>query len=298
MPTQQIEWTLPGADRQPILGTTHVPFGGLAPFAVLILAHGFKGYKDYGFIPYLAESAARRGMLALRFNFSHAGMANNIATFDRLHMFERPDLFERDTWGRQIEDLQLITAATRQARVPGIPRPNLPVVYFGHSRGGITSLLTAWRLTMDPAANPPPAAVITAAAPDDACGLSETDKIELRARGFVESPSTRTGQVLRVGRQWLAEIEANPKAFNPLQAIATLACPCLVIHGEHDPTVPLAAAHRLAQAGGAKTTLRIIAGANHTFNASNPMSLEGQTTRQTSELTDTVCTFAAQTCRG
>ena len=54
------QWTLPGADGQPILGNTHVPDDsrGAPPAGVLIVAHGFKGYKDYGFFPRLAQSAA------------------------------------------------------------------------------------------------------------------------------------------------------------------------------------------------------------------------------------------------
>ena len=63
------QWTLPGVDDQPIYGNTHCP-DGTPPVGVLVISHGFKGYKDYGFFPYLARAAAKRGLVAHRFNFS------------------------------------------------------------------------------------------------------------------------------------------------------------------------------------------------------------------------------------
>ena len=54
----------------------------------MLIAHGFKGYKDYGMFPRLARVAAETGFVAHRFNFSHSGMTDRIATF------EHPDLFD------------------------------------------------------------------------------------------------------------------------------------------------------------------------------------------------------------
>jgi len=48
-------WSIEGADGQPILGDTHLPEA--PPRGVLVICHGFKGYKDYGFFP----PSGRRG---------------------------------------------------------------------------------------------------------------------------------------------------------------------------------------------------------------------------------------------
>ena len=279
------QWTLPGADGQLILGNTHVPDGsrGAAPAGVLIVAHGFKGYKDYGFFPYLAQSAADRGLIAHRFNFSHSGMTNRIETF------ERPDLFERDTWSKQSHDLLAVHAAVTRGQLAG---QGLPIVWFGHSRGGVTAILAAARLYS--AATPgAPAALITAAAPHQAgAGFDDQARALMRRQGYVESPSARTGQALRVGLGWLQEIEQDPAACDPVHAIRMIACPILLIHGEADPTVPVAAAQALAAAGGDSAQLETIPDAGHTFNCPNPLPPDGAPPPETQTMVRRVCDFA------
>src|SRR2546430_741685 len=133
-------WSIPGADGEPIIGNTHKSAIGLQARGVVIIAHGFKGYKDYGMFPRVATEFAKAGFIAIRFNFSNSGMTNNIATF------ERPNLFERDTWNKQVFDLRAVTEAAiaGSLRDPG-NASSLPCVFFGHSRGGVTALLTAGR---------------------------------------------------------------------------------------------------------------------------------------------------------
>ena len=114
------DWTLTGSDDQPIIGTTHRPEG--APRGTLIACHGFKGYKDYGFFPRLCRRAAEAGLIAHRFNFSHSGMTNRTETF------EKPELFEKDTYSKQVADLQTVHAAVRTIA------EELPVAYADLAR--------------------------------------------------------------------------------------------------------------------------------------------------------------------
>ncbi len=276
-------WTLAGSDEQTIHGNTHLPGGGAA--GAMLICHGFKGYKDYGFFPALARAAARRGMVVHRFNFSHSGMT------DRIETFERPDLFERDTWGRQIKDLMTVAAACRDGQLPGGAQPMQ--VWFGHSRGGVTALLTAARSVQTTGAVRP-AGLVTAAAPCISAALSEQERQRLRQQGFVESPSSRTGQALRIGRAWLDEIEADPAAFDPLDAIARFECPALVVHGDEDQTVPVDAAHALAEAGAVRARVVVIEGAGHTFNCPNPLEQDQPIPAATDRLIDLSCDFARQ----
>lgn len=264
-----LSWTIDGAAGQPIFGDTHLPDAG-PPKGVVVVCHGFKGYKDYGFLPALAQAAADWGFIAHRFNFSHSGMTN------RLETFERPDLFAKDTWGKQIHDLMTVAGADAGGRLPGNEAHHgaLPVFWLGHSRGGVTVLLTAGRVFAGLAggyAGPRPSGLITLAAPSGAQWLDESQRRVLRRQGYLESPSARTGQALRIGTEWLEEMEGDAAAFDVHSAIRKTSCPILIVHGEQDATVPVEAAYELVQAAGSKAQMRVIAGASHTFNAVNPM---------------------------
>ncbi|MEO0474436.1 MAG: alpha/beta fold hydrolase [Planctomycetota bacterium] len=273
------EWTIPGSDGQPIYGNTHQP--NQTPIGILICCHGFKGYKDYGFLPLICHQAAKQGLVSLRLNFSHSGMTNRIETF------ERPDLFEQDRWGRQIEDLQ---AVYTQSDLP----PDLPRAVFGHSRGGVTSTLFARHQSPNPMA-----CLITAAAPDYACKLDDLVKDQLRAEGRLLSPSGRTGQDLYVGLDWLEEVERDPALYDPVLAAAQIKCPMLILHGDQDETVPLDCAHNLHKAATPNSELFVIPGANHVFNCPNPLDAQTpveELTPQTRELIQRSVDFAVCCC--
>lgn len=271
------DWTIDGADGQPILGHTHRPPDGVTPTGVLVCCHGFKGYKDYGFFPRLAGHAADAGLIALRLNLSHSGMTHDIQTF------ARPDLFEKDTWGKQVHDIGRV--------VDEIAAPHgLPVVLFGHSRGGLASLLAADRLQTKIAG------VVAAAAPADACSLDESQRALLRKAGRLVSPSGRTGQDLYVGGGWLAEIEADPERFDPVRALSRLAVPALILHGDGDATVPVSALQRYADAA-PEAESAVIPGANHVFNAVNPLPSDAPLETQTAELFERTVSFALR-CSG
>jgi alpha-beta hydrolase superfamily lysophospholipase len=280
-------WTLTGSDDQTIFGNTHHPEG--TPVGVMLICHGFKGYKDYGFLPHVAAAAARAGFIAHRFNFSHSGMTERIETF------ERPDLFEKDTWGRQVFDLQCVARAVSQGHLAG---QGLPMVIFGHSRGGTTALL-AMREVFDGQVTDAaePAALITAASPDYCCNLDSDQQRQLREAGRLEIPSSRTGQMLAIGKDWLAEQEAEPERFDPRRAASRIRCPVLILHGREDPTVPVTSAHELAQAVGDTAQLQLIDGASHTFNAANPLPLDQTPPKATQQMIEAACAFALEHCQ-
>lgn len=249
-------WTIDGAGGEPILGDAHVPDH---PRGVILIVHGFLGYKDYGMFPFIAESFADAGFIAHRFNLSHSGMTNDTDTF------ARPDLFERDTWNTQVHDIEVVMHAVADGTLAG---QGLPLTLFGHSRGGVSVLLTAGRRGRDGTAMP--ACVITLAAPDSCDRVSEETRSSLRTRGYHEIVSNRTGQTLHVGADWLQEQLDQPDAHDLLSLCAHITCPVLVMHGNDDPTVPHECADAIADAC-PQSQRRKIANANHVLNVSNPM---------------------------
>lgn len=269
MPTTP--WQIPGAEAEPILGDTHMP--DAAPGAAVLICHGFLGYKDYGLFPRLAGALADAGLLAHRFNLSHSGMTR------RIESFERPDLFERDTWRTQAHDINAVIDAVAAGALAGA---GLPIVLLGHSRGGASCLLAAAdRFREDRA--PLPAGVVTVSAPDACCSWDEARRDEHRRRGFTEVVSNRTGQTLRIGRAWLAEQEEDPGWHDPLAAAAAIRCPVLAIHGSDDPTVPAASAGRIAAAARDGRAV-VVEGGNHVFNTPNPMPADAEPSAQLAQL--------------
>ena len=278
------DWTIDGADGEPIIGNTH-PVEG-EPAGVVVIAHGFKGYKDYGMFPRIAAEMADRGLIAHRFNFSHSGMTNNLETF------ERPDLFEKDTWNKQVHDLRAVFEAVTGGTLDG---GGLPLVIFGHSRGGVSALLAAGRFAGDAAA-PQLAGVATAAAPHACNFLNESESKVLLKEGFLVSPSSRTGQGLKIGRVFLTEQLEAPEAHDLLTLVGGITCPVLLVHGEQDPTVPAFCTSRIAECLPTPPRIEIVAGANHVFNTPNPMPAEAEPSPQLRELLDALGEFAQDCC--
>jgi dienelactone hydrolase len=282
------EWSIPGADGQPIIGDEDVPDG--EPRGVIVIAHGFKGYKDYGMFPRIARECALRGnLIAHRFNFSHSGMTRDIARF------ERPDLFERDTWTRQVFDLTYVLRAIARGDLAGA---NLPLFVLGHSRGGVTTILTAARLTYPAHHRESPAnslaGLITLAAPASCNPFTSEEQRQLLAQGWLESPSSRTGQRLRVGRAFVQEQLDDPALHDVLAHAARIACPIMVIHGRDDPTVPMHSAEEIVAAARDRATLRIIDGGDHVFNTANPLPDDAPASPQLQEVIDAIITFTGR----
>ncbi len=277
-----VDWELSGADGERILGTAHACASG-TPRACVLVAHGFKGYKDYGFIPVLTGwLAATLPVVAHRFNFSHSGMNEDVTTFGR------PDLFEKDTWGKQVLDLGACIDAAVDGALPETPA-DLPVVVIGHSRGGVSCLLMASERFSEAGANTP-ACIVTIAAPSRANTMSEDDRDALLETGSIGTLSSRTGQTLHIGRAWLQEQLDDPYAFDVLAACTGIPCPVLAVHGEADSTVLPGAAMMIADTC-PEGEAYLIREADHVFNTPNPADPHTAPGPALSELVGVVSSF-------
>jgi pimeloyl-ACP methyl ester carboxylesterase len=84
--------------------------------------------------------------------------------------------------------------------------------------------------------------------------------------------NSRTGQVLRLNTHLLEDVEANGKnKLNIEAAAAKIKVPWLIVHGTGDETVPSSEAEKLHSLSPGVSTLRLIKGANHGFDAKHPL---------------------------
>jgi len=224
--------------------------------AVLLL-HGFKGFRDWGFFPHLGESLAAAGFAAVSVDFALNGIGDEAGEFTRL------DLFERNCLTAELDDIRVvIDALERRSDVDG-ERIGL----LGHSRGGAVALLAARE-------QPRIRAIATLAAVTVwQRHFSAAEWREWGRVGYAEVVNARTGQVMRIGRAVRDEIADPSGRFDPLVAAAAVDAPLLVIHGTADLSVSVQDAHDLVAARRKRPTeLLLVEGADHVFGAVHPWS--------------------------
>jgi len=222
--------------------------------AVLVL-HGFKGFKDWGMFPPLAERLGKAGFTAVSFNLSGSGVDD---TGDVVF----PDRFARATFSGDLGDIATVIEAVATGALGFAPPPSIG--FLGHSRGGGLGVLAA-------AADPRIAALVTWAAISTVNRYSLEEVTAWRASGKIDITNSRTGQVLPMYTDALDDAIAHGKtSLNIRAAAARLAAPWLIVHGASDAVVPLAEAEALHQSGGPAATSLTIPDAGHTFDAVHP----------------------------
>lgn len=222
--------------------------------AVLVL-HGFKGFKDWGMFPPLAERLARAGFTAVSFNLSGSGV-------DDAGEFAYPERFARATFSGDLGDIARVVDAVGSGAL-NFPSPT-SIGFLGHSRGGGLGVLAA-------AAEPRIAALVTWAAISDVSRHSPEEVAAWRARGQIDILNSRTGQVLPILTDVLDDIVRHGSTLLDIRAAAArLDTPWLIVHGESDATVPVAEARALHAAGGTSAELMVVPRAGHTFEAVHP----------------------------
>ena len=70
---------------------------------LIIFAHGFKGFKDWGHFPLIARKFAESGFAILKFNFSHNG-----GTIEQPIDFPDLEAFSKNNYIKEQQDLSLI----------------------------------------------------------------------------------------------------------------------------------------------------------------------------------------------
>jgi len=224
-----------------------------SPRPAVVVVHGFKGFKDWGLWPTLAERLARAGLSAVTLNLSGSGV-------DDSGEFVYPERFGHNTFSAELQDLRRVTDALAGGEL-GVAPPSA-MGLLGHSRGGGIAVLHA-------ASDVRIKALATWAAISTVERWPASQRAAWSSAGATEVKNVRTGQVLPLYPDVLDDIERNAAALDIEAAAARLAVPWLIVHGTDDEAVALAEGQRLAAAApGAR--LLAVEGAGHTFGAVHP----------------------------
>ncbi len=238
-----VGFEITSSEGLPIRGNIDTPSD---PRALVVVVHGFKGFKDWGFFPWMAEDLCSEGLAVVRFNMSRSGIGEDLESFDRL------DLFRDDTYSIQVADL-LATVRHAQAQF------DLPTFLVGHSRGGGVALLAAREVERLEG-------VATWSAISHVDRWDAATKKKWRTDGYMDIENARTKQMMRMSTAILEDAHDH----DVLAAAESLQVPLLVVHGGRDESVPVAEAHQIA--GRARdASLLILGSASHTYNAIHPL---------------------------
>lgn len=225
----------------------------------LILVHGFKGFKDWGFWPYTAEFFSKNGFNVFSFNFSHNGVGESLTEFDEI------EKFAKNTVSLEISELNEVIDKIINSQFYEINCKELGII--GHSRGGAVSLLVSSR-------NKYVKSVALWASISKLDRYTERQKAEWKEKGFLEVLNTRTNQLMRLNVDLLYDIEQNKNtSLNIEWAVKNLNKPLLIVHGEQDLTVPIQEANQIYEWSDKNlTVLKILKATGHTFDVVHPFT--------------------------
>jgi len=241
-------------DGEVLRGEIHAPRPAESGSGILVL-HGFKGFRKWGFFPYLCERLAQAGHTVVSFDFSRNGVGPGGVDFDEL------EAFARNTFSRELDEALQVGGAFRDGAL-GVPAPRR-IGILGHSRGGGIATLAAAEAPFD--------ALVTWA------GVATFDrwgpelKEQWRREGRMYIPNARTKQEMPLDLTLLEDLERNADRLDIEAAAARVHAPWLIVHGTDDSSVDPADAGRLADASHGAERL-MIEGAGHTFGAVHPFA--------------------------
>lgn len=227
----------------------------------LIICHGFKGFKDWGFFPYVASKLSNQ-FNVITFNFSHNGIGEDLTQFTEL------EKFAKNTYNQELEDLHTLINHVKDQSLPvedHAQQLNGPLFLLGHSRGGGVSLIYAF--------DHPEliSGVISWNGVTNVDLFSEEQKAEMRQKGRSYVANARTGQQLPLNKEILDDIEANKERYNIIERARTTSVPIVLIQGTEDYERLLLGSERLTTTN-PKVRWVKIEGGNHTFNAVHPFA--------------------------
>jgi uncharacterized protein len=238
-----------------IRGDVRLP-GGRRPRTAIVVVHGFKGFKDWGFFPYVSERLADAGHAVISFNFSRNGVGSDLATFDEL------EKFGTNTFTLELDELRAMIGRVIEGEVSGWSPERVGV--FGHSRGGGQAVLAA-------ADDPRIASLVTWAAVATFDRWTDETKETWRRDGRIWIANARTRQQMPLDVTLLEDFESNRARLDILAAARRLSAPWLVVHGLQDETVNVHDGRTLVEAA-STAEARWIENAGHTFQARHPFA--------------------------
>ena len=252
-------------------------YAGHTSCPILLIIHGFRGSKNWGFFPTIAEEFAQNGSIVLTWNMSLNGYSKNSQYIDQ------PDNFARNTITQEMVDTQSIIDSILQDDriISGDIRShwNGDIHVLGHSRGGGIGILIS-------AENPSIKKLALWNTISRFGRFTERQKKLWSETGTFPIDETEDGIIIAMNYTYISDLEFHGDEYSPLRAITEVSADILIVHAEQDMTVPIREAHAL-QEKSHSAHMHSIPQAGHIFGCTHPF------TEMTSSLRDAIDTTTA-----
>ena len=251
---------IPGPNQLPI--TCDVFLNTYAErLPVIIYAHGFNGFKDWGNADLFAAKFAQSGFVFVKFNFSYNG-----TTPEKPEEFDDLDAFGKNNYTKELDDLLTITNWVCDKNNLYEEAMDTSRIYLiGHSMGGGVATLFA-------AEDARIKKLVTWA------GISECKTpwanwsperiLEWKQSGVQYYTNTRTNQEMPMYYQLFLDFQQHEKRLDIKKAIQKLYIPLLICHGSYDLSVPVEVAYLLKE--WQPLAELFIVDSNHVFDRRHP----------------------------
>ncbi|MCX2740212.1 alpha/beta hydrolase family protein [Pontibacter anaerobius] len=230
------------------------------PKPIVIFAHGFKGFKDWGHFNLLATYFAKQGFVFIKFNFAYNG-----TTVDNYQDMHDMEAFGQNNFSLELDDMQALINLLHSENPPVAANElELNRIYLiGHSRGGGAVILKA-------AEEPRVKAVASWAGVnryDNRWDELHMDKWKEEGVQYVQN--ARTGIQMPLYYQIVEDFVANKYRLDIPTVVKRMKQPLLLLHGEQDETLPTQMARDL-QSWKPDAELHLLPEADHSFGGQHP----------------------------
>lgn len=226
---------------------------------IVIFAHGYKGFKDWGCWNLVAETFAHNDLFFVKFNFSHNG-----GTVQQPIDFPDLEAFGNNNYTKELDDLDSIIDWVLYNESFKNEVDTSHITLIGHSRGGGIVTIKAsedTRITK----------LITWASVSNFANRTSTfgDLDQWRKEGVKYVLNGRTKQQMPHYYQFYENFKANETRLNIELATKKLKIPFLIIHGTNDTSILFKEAENL-HIWNPKSELLPVKETDHTFNTKHP----------------------------
>ena len=222
---------------------------------LVIFAHGYKGYKDWGAWDLMAKKFADAGFFFVKFNFSHNGTTLNQPTD-----FADLEAFGNNNFSKEMSDYEeVLNHFYNDSKID-----QDKVAIIGHSRGGGITVIKGFE---DDRVK---AIVALAGVSNFKYRFPSQDRFEeWKTEGVMYSENKRTHQQMPHYFQFYEDFEKNERRFDIQYAAQHLEKPLLIIQGTNDEAIKDKEAQLLNE-WCKRSDLVMLENANHTFGAKEP----------------------------